>query len=101
MVTSEGGYRLRVPRSVAELVRGLHPQLKAGVRAALKMTIDDPYCGKPLKDELDGLRSLRVKRFRIVYRLVAVEKEIQIVAIGPRRSIYEETYRIISKVKSD
>ncbi len=99
-MTSEGGYRLRVPGSVAELVRGLHPQLKAGVSVALKMIIDEPCCGKPLKDELGGLRSLRVKRFRIVYRLVAIEKEVQIVAIGPRRSIYEATYRIISKVKS-
>ena len=100
-MTSAGGYRLRVPESVADLVRGLHPKLKAGIRAALKMTIDDPYCGKPLKDELDGLRSMRVKRFRIVYRLAVIEKEIEIVAIGPRKSIYEEAYRIMSKVKSE
>jgi len=63
------------------------------------MIIDDPYCGKPLKDELDGLRSMRVKRFRIIYRLVIPDKEIEIVAIGPRKSIYEETYCIISKEK--
>jgi len=90
-------FRLRVPESIADLVRGLHPQLKTGIKAALKMAIDDPYCGKPLKDELDGLRSVRVKRFRIIYRLVAAEKEIEIVAIGPRKSIYEETYRIVSR----
>ncbi len=99
-MTSEGAYKLRVPKSVADLVRGLHPHLKMRVKATLKLTIDDPYCGKHLKGELDGLRSLRVKRFRIVCRLMADEKEIEIVAIGPRKSIYKETYRIISKVKS-
>jgi mRNA interferase RelE/StbE len=57
--------------------------------------MEDPYSGKPLKDELEGLRSFRVSRFRIIYRIKA--KEIQIVAIGPRSSIYEETYRLIKK----
>ena len=97
-MTSGSDYRLRVPESIADLMRGLHPQLKAGVKAALKMVVEDPCCGKPLKDELDGLRSVRVKRFRIVYRLVVAEKEIEIVAVGPRKSIYEETYCVLSKM---
>lgn len=97
---SECGYKLRVPESVVDLVRGLHPRLKARIKAALKMIIDDPYRGKSLKDDLDGLRSVRVQRSRIVYRLIVIAKEIEIVAIGPRKSIYQETYRIISKVKS-
>lgn len=99
-MASESGYRLRVPKSVVDLVQGLHPQLKARIKSALKLTIDDPYCGKLLKGELDGLRSLRVKRYRVVYRLVVVEKVVEVVAIGPRKSIYEETYRTTSKVKS-
>jgi mRNA interferase RelE/StbE len=37
-----------------------------------------------------------VRRFRIVYRITE-SREIQIVAIGPRERIYEETYRIIRK----
>jgi mRNA interferase RelE/StbE len=49
-----------------------------------------------LKDELAGLRSFRVSRFRIIYRISARDI-IDIVAIGPRRSIYQETYRLILK----
>jgi len=97
-VPSEHGYRLRVPESVAALVRGLHPELKARIRAALKRIIDDPYCGKALESDLEGLRSIRVLRSRIVYRLMVTAKEIEIVAIGPRKSIYRETYRIVRKV---
>ena len=87
--------KLRVPDEVAELVRRSHPQLKATVKAALKDILEDPACGKALKDELEGLRSYRVKRFRIIYRIGG--RRVEIVAIGPRRSIYEETFRIISR----
>lgn len=95
-MAAESGYRLRVPDTVADLVRSLHPLLKVRIKAAFKMIIDEPYCGKPLKAELEGLRSLRVKRFRIIYRL-SIEKQIEIVAIGPRKTIYEETSRIIKR----
>ncbi|MBW1774034.1 MAG: type II toxin-antitoxin system RelE/ParE family toxin [Deltaproteobacteria bacterium] len=60
----------------------------------------EPDFGKPLKDELEGLRSIRVNRFRIIYRIEG-SKVIQIVAIGPRSSIYEETYRLIKKESRD
>ena len=52
--------------------------------------------GKPLKNELKGLRSLKAGRFRIIYRLSSREI-IEIVAVGPRRVIYELTYELIRK----
>ena len=64
-------YRLRVPGRIEELVRGLHPDLKRKVRAGLDLIRTDPEVGKELRDELAGLRSLRVGRLRIVYRVAA------------------------------
>lgn len=93
-MATDSGHKLRVPDRVAELVRAFHPLLKVRIKAAFKMIIDDPYCGKPLRAELEGLRSLRVKRFRIIYRL-SIEKKIEIVAIGSWKNIYEETSRLI------
>ncbi len=87
--------KIRATDAVAKLVKHLHPQLKGNIKVALREILENPSCGKALKDELDGLRSYRVKRFRIIYR--TSERDIEIVAIGPRRSIYEETFRIISK----
>ncbi len=55
-----------------------------------------PIAGKALKDELKGLRSLRVSRFRIIYR-ISKGKEIELVAIGPRERIYEDTFRILNR----
>lgn len=43
------------------------------------------------------MRSYRVKRYRIIYRIVAGENYLEIIALGPRRNIYEETFKIISK----
>jgi mRNA-degrading endonuclease RelE of RelBE toxin-antitoxin system len=73
-------HRLRVPDRVAETIRGLHPTLKQQIRTALQFLIERPTAGKALKNELAGLRSYRVGRARIVYRL-AGERIIEIVAI--------------------
>jgi len=81
---------LRVPADVRALVRGLHPEIKRKVRAGLDELIRNPEAGKPLRDDLDGLRSLRVSRFRIIYRINS-PRLIDIVTIGPRRTVYEDT----------
>lgn len=87
--------RLRVPAGITALIRGLHPDLKRKVRAALADILADPTVGKALRDELAGLRSCRVGRFRIVYRVARTA--IDVVAVGPRASIYEETWRLVRR----
>jgi mRNA interferase RelE/StbE len=89
-------YRLRVPDPVAAVIRGLHPEIKRKVRAGLETILDEPKAGRPLKDELEGLRSLRVGRLRVVYR-VGEHRVIELVSVGPRRSIYEETLRLVRR----
>jgi mRNA interferase RelE/StbE len=58
--------------------------------------VTEPESGKSLKDELEGLKIYRISRFRIIYR-ISSKQIIEIVAVGPRKTIYEETYRIIKK----
>ncbi len=89
-------YKLRIPDDVARLIRGLHPTIKKKVRTALQAIVEAPTGGKPLKEELAGLRSFRIGRFRIVYRL-AEDRMIEVVTIGPRRYVYEETYRRVRR----
>jgi mRNA interferase RelE/StbE len=88
--------RFRAARELQDLLRGLHPELKRKVRAGLDLTRSDPSAGKELRDELAGLRSLRVGRFRIIYR-IAGRRVVELVAVGPRRTIYEETLRVLRK----
>ncbi len=88
--------KLRVPDELAGLIRHLHPHLKKKVKAALRGIIADPSSGKAVKDELQGLMSFRVGTFRIVYRR-GDARVIELVAIGPRKRIYEETFRLLKR----
>lgn len=88
-------HKLRVPDEVADLIRGMHPNLKKKVRASLDMILASPQKGKALKEELAGLHSFRVGNIRIVYRVTG--KHVEVVAIGPRQKIYEETFLILKR----
>jgi mRNA interferase RelE/StbE len=89
-------YKLVVPKDLRELIRTMHPSLKKKVKASLKIILSEPYSGKTLMDELSGLRSFRISSFRIIYRIKGPE-QVELIAIGPRERIYEETFRIIQK----
>jgi mRNA interferase RelE/StbE len=89
-------YKLVVPDDIRKMIRTMHPSLKKKIKSSLKMILSDPHSGKTLLDELAGLRSFKVSSFRIIYRIKHPE-QIELVAIGPRERIYEETFRIIQK----
>ncbi len=89
-------YKLKVPDDIAELIRNMHPHLKKKVKASLQTFLSDPHSGKALKDELAGLRSFRVGQFRVIYR-ISDQKLIEIIAIGPRECIYEDTFRLLKR----
>ena len=83
------GRTLKTTAAVRALIRQMHPDLKRKVRAGVADILDNPACGKPLRGELSGLWSLRVGRHRVIYRPDG--GGIELVAIGPRATIYEET----------
>jgi len=87
--------RLKLSEETRSLIQHLHPELKRKVRAALEQILQDPSTGKALRDDLQGLRSFPVGRIRIIYRLFPLI--IEIVAIGPRKTIYEDTLRLIRR----
>jgi len=92
------GRRLRVPEEAADLIRTLHPVIKRKVKSSLQAILNDPGAGKSLREELEGLRSFRMGKMRIIYR-VSSREIIEIVAIGPRKTIYEETLRLLKRGK--
>lgn len=46
--------------------------------------------GEPLHGELEGRLKFRVRRYRIVYRIDRSRKVVRVIAVGHRRSVYEE-----------
>jgi len=89
-----------IPPHVAETIRSLHPDLKRSIKFSIRAIAADPECGVPLLRELDGLRKFRVRRFRIVYAITRKAHSIRLMAVGHRRSVYEElTARLRRKEK--
>ena len=88
---------LRVADSLVAMVRRLHPSIKRKIRASLATISRDPQAGRLLRDELEGLRNFRVGRFRIIYRILDEERTVEVVAIGHREYIYEETLRFVTR----
>ena len=84
------GYRPDIPPHVADVIRGLPPEVKRGVKAAIRALSDDPRAGDPLQRELDGLWKYRVRRYRIVYAVERQRRVLRIMAVGHRRVVYEE-----------
>ncbi len=84
------GYRPDIPPHVAEVLQHLPPDVKRGVKAAIRALSDDPAKGAPLQGQLEGLMKYRVKRFRSVYELDRSRRILRVVAIGHRRAVYEE-----------
>lgn len=89
-------YQIIIPPLVERTIRILPPSLKSQIRAGLEAIQEDPHIGKPLKDELRGLWSYRVSRYRIVYRIDHRVIEVQVVDLGPRTIIYD---RILTWVR--
>lgn len=83
-------FRVDIPPHVAAVIRSLHPDLKRLIKSAIRTIAADPECGEPLKRELDGLHKYRVRRFRIVYSVEQKKHTIRLMAVGHRRSVYDE-----------
>jgi mRNA interferase RelE/StbE len=75
---------------VAEVIRHLPPEVKRGVKAALRAVAADPTIGQPLRGDLQGLMKFRVRRYRLVYAVERRQRAIRVFAVGHRRGIYEQ-----------
>ena len=76
-------YRLEMAQTVRDLITHLPPALKRKVKTAFRAIAVDPYQAKELKDELVGLRSCRLGKVRIIFRLTGkiVESLLLVLAV--------------------
>lgn len=72
------------------MIRKLHPDIKRRVREAVDRLLESPFDGHALHDELSGLRSLRMGKHRIVYRINDRNRALEFLSVGLRRDIYQE-----------
>ena len=83
-------YRARYTPEAAQRIRTLHPQIKAEVKMGIRALLEKPLVGYPLHFDLAGYWSYRVRMHRIIYRMNDDDRMLDIVFVGPRRTVYEE-----------
>ena len=71
-------FSLALSATSHRILRHLHPGIKRSIRKALDDLSKDPFCGKPLKEELRGLWSFPVSRHRIIYQI-----EMNVITVFP------------------
>ena len=82
--------RARYTPEAAARIRKLHPLIKKEVREGIRSLLDNPLMGYALHDELSGYWSFRIRTYRVNFRPNDDESTVDVVYVGPRRSIYEE-----------
>ena len=82
-------WQLRIAPVVAKTIAHLPPAVKHEVKRAFRTLSADPHAGEPLERELKGLWKYRTRAFRVVYRMVADQRILHVVAVGHRRTIYD------------
>ncbi len=89
-------YQLDMDEEVHFLLRHLPPTRKRKIKETLREIALNPQIGKTLQEDLRGYFSCRVGRLRIIYHVNRGKKKVQIVAIGPRRNVYQELAKDLS-----
>ena len=75
------------PRARKEIDK-LQPKIKERIGNALLLLAEDPFLGKALKADLDGLYSYRVGDYRIIYDIVRRSLIVQVLKVMHRREVY-------------
>ena len=81
----------------ARLIAKLPPEIKRLVRSTIDALVAKPKMGTELTGELNGYRSYRVRRYRIIYRINEEDSCIEVYHVGHRRDVYETLRSLLSR----
>jgi mRNA-degrading endonuclease RelE of RelBE toxin-antitoxin system len=87
----------RFTPEAARVLATLPPEIKRLVRSSIDSLLAKPQAGSELTGELDGYRSLKAKRYRIIYRLDDTGTAIEIYLVGHRRDVYDTLRSLLLK----
>ena len=82
-------FRLLYSETCRKQIRNLPPQIKPAIKSRIEEVAGNPLMGKFLERELSGYLSLRVHRYRVIYRVNESDGVVEIHFVGHRRDIYE------------
>jgi addiction module RelE/StbE family toxin len=90
-------WKMRFTPEASRIVAKLHPDNKKQLKQALNELQQNPYTGKELQEELFGFKSLRLKRYRVIYAVSEEENYVEIYYVGRRSDVYEQFRRLLTE----
>jgi len=91
-------YNIFMAPSAHRIYKKFSRMLQEKIKSEALETAKKPYTWKELKSPFKGIRTCRFTHggteYRIAYRIVIEQKQIEIVLVGPR----ENFYKILSKI---
>ena len=90
-------YFARYTPESSRLIASLPPEIKRLVRSTIDELLTKQELGTELTGELDGYRSYRVRRYRIIYRVNEKESCLEVYHVGHRRDVYETLRSVLSR----
>lgn len=82
-------YFARYTPECSRLISKLPPEIKRLVRSTIDALLTKRDMGMELTGELEGYRSYRVRRYRIIYRVNEDDSCLEVYHVGHRRDVYE------------
>ena len=90
-------YHILYSETSRKQIRRLHPQIKSATKSSIERLQENPFTGKRLEKDISGYLSIRMKRFRIIYKINEDDHNVEIHHVGHRKDIYELFRDSISK----
>jgi len=82
-------FRLLYSETCRKQIRSLPPQVKPAIKSRIEEIAENPLMGKLLERELSGYLTLRINRYRVIYKIHEGEGVVEIHFVGRRRDVYE------------
>ena len=81
-------YKLVFSREFDKEFAKLPRDTQLSVMKKIRGLEDDPFVGKPLRAALKGLWSLRVGKYRVIYKVLPEKEMVQLITVGHRKRVY-------------
>lgn len=92
-------WKMRFTPEASRLLSKIHPEIKKQFKQALSDLRQNPYTGKDLQEELFGFKSLRFKKYRVIYTIRDEKNYIEVYYIGRRSDVYEQFRRLLTELQ--
>jgi mRNA interferase RelE/StbE len=80
-------YQLNVTPTFSKGLKRLEKTTQIKILTEIMTLKKDPYIGKPLRGDWQGVYSLRIGTYRVLYTIKAIE--VNLLYVGHRKHIYQ------------